>query len=110
MALSGSYCGLSVAVINLWKFLQQSLERIGVIITMKTLSTEQIKDISTQIKRIADDIYDGDNHTDFEFGQMLVLCEVLTIIQDTVDSEFQKEIGLDFDVSEKYIEQWRPSA
>lgn len=55
------------------------------------------------ITEAADELKEKKNKDQYDEGQLLAYAEVLCIIQDAFAGEDLKEIGLDFDIDQKYL-------
>lgn len=69
------------------------------------MGVNSIKSIVEYIVEELDELKGKETLTDMEFGQLLAYAESLSIIQSVCAGYDLAEIGLDFDVDEKYLLQ-----
>ena len=62
-----------------------------------------IIEIVENIKENADELKAKEKLNDVEYGELLGYAEALSIIKDAHAGYDLKEIGLDFDIDEKYL-------
>ena len=67
------------------------------------ISKERMADIVSSIIESADEIKEKENRDAQDYGQLLAYAEALSIIRDAVDDEDLGEIGLDFDIDERFL-------
>lgn len=60
-------------------------------------------EIIENIKEAADELKEQKTRTKVEYGELLAYAESLTIIKDACAGYDLKELGLDFDIDEKYL-------
>lgn len=62
-----------------------------------------LNEILNEIKADADEVLKKEQKSDLEFGQLLAYSEALSIIRDAYSAYDLKDIGLDFDIDERYL-------
>lgn len=68
------------------------------------MNKELLKEIVDNIKESADELLDRNKKMDLvEQGELIAYAEVLNIIQDSVSGYDLKEVGLDFDIDNRYL-------
>lgn len=68
------------------------------------MNKELLKEIVDNIKESADELLDRNKKMDLvEQGELIAYAEVLNIIQDSVSGYDVKEVGLDFDIDNRYL-------
>lgn len=68
------------------------------------MNKELLKEIVDNIKESADELLDRNTKMDLvEQGELIAYAEVLNIIQDSISGYDLKEVGLDFDIDNRYL-------
>lgn len=67
------------------------------------MGTNNIKEIVSCVKEEIEELKAMGTLSDMEYGQLLAYAETLSIIQSACAGYDLSEIGLDFDVDEKYL-------
>lgn len=67
------------------------------------MSKEILMEIIENIKEAADELKEQSTRTKVEYGELLAYAESLTIIKDACAGYDLNELGLDFDIDEKYL-------
>lgn len=67
------------------------------------MSKEILREIIENIKEAADELKEQSTRTKVEYGELLAYAESLTIIKDACAGYDLAELGLDFDIDEKYL-------
>lgn len=67
------------------------------------MNKDLLIEVIENIKEIADDLKTEETQNDVQYGQLLAYAEVLSIIKDTHAGYDLKELGLDFDIDERYL-------
>lgn len=84
----------------------QSRQKLSLLFSKKGLkmNKELLKEIVDNIKESADELLDRNKKMDLvEQGELIAYAEVLNIIQDSVSGYDVKEVGLDFDIDNRYL-------
>lgn len=84
----------------------QSRQKLSLLFSKKGLkmNKELLKEIVDNIKESADELLDRNKKMDLvEQGELIAYAEVLNIIQDSVSGYDLKEVGLDFDIDNRYL-------
>ena len=67
------------------------------------MNSNLIKEIIENIMEAADEIKQNGAANDTEYGELLAYAESLSIIKDACAGYNLAELGIDFDIEEKYL-------
>lgn len=67
------------------------------------MTLERLSDVVSAIVEAADEVKNKTKQNAQDYGRLLGYAEALSIIRDSCDADDLPDIGLDFDIDERYL-------